>query len=165
VKNWIVLVPLLGFTLFGGRVDPFAMTPITLETARGILKVFNSDPRAIPFTIKACPPRRVEGVQTAALEPFSQQEQDSLVRIRPSGGRISRGMTRNINYSVLNPSRSFYLCAVTQSGTFVLRICSRGRGSPRHHNPARQGSDLSEPNATADDTFSLEYRLGGWVAL
>lgn len=130
VKYWIALLPFLQFTLFGGKVDAFSMTPITMETARGILQIFNGDPRAIPFSVKAYPPRRVDGVQTAALEPFSQQEQDALVHIRPSGGRISRGTTRNIKYLVLNPSRSFYLCAVTQSGSFVLRICSRWQGVP-----------------------------------
>lgn len=129
MKNWLILASLIQTTLFGGRVDAFSLTPITLEKPRGILQVFNGNRKSMQVEIKAYPQRRVEGSFTAALEPFSQQEQDSLVRIRPAGGRIARGSTRNINYAILNPKRSFYLCAVTQEGSFILRICSRWQGS------------------------------------
>lgn len=81
------------------------------------------------YEIKAFPQRRIDGALTASLEPFSQQEQDSLVRIRPAGGRIARGATRNITYTIIDPTRSFYLCAVTQEGSFMLRICSRWEAS------------------------------------
>lgn len=103
----------------------FSLTPMRLQEPRGLLQLTNGNRRAIQVTMRAYPSRMVNGSMTAALEPFPQEEQDSFVRVRPQAARISASSSRNFSYKVLDPARSFYLCATTPDGILLLRICAR----------------------------------------
>lgn len=97
---------------------------MALDEGSSIVQVANKSKRSIQVDVNIYPVVTVDGKKTAALEPFPESESQRLIRYRPHGARVRSGATRNIAYTILDQSASFYLCASTQQATVVLRICS-----------------------------------------
>lgn len=102
----------------------FSLSPMTMEEASGIVQVANKSKRSIQVDINVFPVVMVDGKKTAALEPLPESEIQRLIRFRPHGARVRSSATRNINYTILDKSTPFYLCASTRQNTLLLRICS-----------------------------------------
>jgi hypothetical protein len=111
------------------QAQGFSLSPMLLEQKKGIVQVTNRSNRSIQMDVQAFPIREVDGAPTAALAPFSKEDQDRLIRLRPHNARVRSNASRNISYQILDPSTSFYLCALTQTDTLLLRICSAWRAS------------------------------------
>lgn len=105
----------------------FSMSPMILEDESGIVQVANKSKRSIQVDVKVFPVVTIDGKETAALEPLPENEIQRLIRFRPHGARVRSSSTRNIAYTILNESASFYLCASTRLDTLLLRICSARR--------------------------------------
>jgi hypothetical protein len=100
---------------------------MTMEEDSGIVQVANKSKRSIQVDINVFPVVTVDGKATAALQPLPESEIQKLIRFRPHGARVRSSATRNIAYTILDKSASFYLCASTHQNTLLLRICSARR--------------------------------------
>lgn len=111
------------------QAQGFSLSPMSLEQKRGIVQVINRSNRSIQIEVQAFPIREVDGAPTASLTPFSKDDQERLIRFRPHGARVRSNASHTISYQILEPKTPFYLCALTQTDTLLLRICSAWRAS------------------------------------
>jgi hypothetical protein len=110
---------------YEGQGQALSLAPMVLKESRGILQISNRQTRCRIVEIRAYPVRIVNGVASAALQPYSPEEQQILVQLRPTSTRQRWQSSRTITYRILDPSRSFYICATSPQENTLLRICSR----------------------------------------
>lgn len=124
---------LSGLVLLGVLSGPalaFGQAPLTLSTRKGTLQLTNPSQRTIPISLQVFPVLPQQGRGNAAPNPLPIEQAEQQIRLRPSQFRLGPGASRSIHYSVLDPSRDFYLCGVSNQGLFTLRVCSRWRSVP-----------------------------------
>ncbi len=124
-SRWLIAGLALPLVLASGRVQALSLAPMVLKESRGILQISNRQTRSRIVEIRAYPVRIVNGVASAALQPYSPEEQQVLVQLRPTSTRLRWQSSRTITYRILDPSRSFYICATSPQENTLLRICSR----------------------------------------
>lgn len=110
-------LPALGFT----------QAPLTLPRSKGAIQLSNTSERSIELSLQVFTVINQDGRSSAALVPLPVEQAEQLIRLRPTQMRLASGATRTISYTVLDPSRDFFLCGVSSQGLFMLRVCSRWR--------------------------------------
>ena len=123
----------LGLLLLGWPSEAalaFGQTPLTLNTARGSLQLTNPAERSIQLNLQVFAVQHQQGRDLAVLTPLPVEQAEQLIRLRPSQFRLGPGASRTIAYTVLDPSRDFFLCGVSLQGLFTVRVCSRWRSVP-----------------------------------
>ena len=117
------------FVLLCSRAYGLTATPLTLKKTSGIFQVLNKTNKSYQVSVKVFPVQSINGVDTAATKPFTDEEVKKLIRFRPHGARIRSRGRRNINYTILKTNVPFYLCALNQTETLLLRVCSAWKAS------------------------------------
>lgn len=105
--------------------------PLRMAASRGIFQISNSEPRLIRLSLGVYGVNGTKGARSPSTQPLPLAEAESMVRIRPISFRLGPGQSRLVSYRVLHPSRSFYICGVSPSGLYTLRVCSLWPGSDR----------------------------------
>lgn len=129
-KSWAALA---GLVLLGIPSSPalaFSQTPLRLAERKGVVLLNNPAERSITLNLQVFPTVQQQGRPSPALSPLPREQAEQLIRLRPSQFRLGPGANRTIPYSVLDPSRDFYLCGVSNQGLLTLRVCSRWRSVP-----------------------------------
>ncbi|MEB3234945.1 MAG: hypothetical protein VKM98_05925 [Cyanobacteriota bacterium] len=108
----------------------FGQAPLALAERRGYLQLNNPGQRSIQLQLQVFPVVLQQGRPNATLVPLASEQAEQLIRLRPSQLRLGPGASRTIPYTVLDPSRDFFLCGVSHQGLFTLRVCSRWRSQP-----------------------------------
>jgi hypothetical protein len=118
------------FGLPGAPALAFNQAPLSLSQSRGYLQLSNPTERTIDLNLRVFAVVQQDGRSSADLSPLSTEQAEQLIRMRPSQLRLAAGSTRTIPYTILDPSRDFFLCGVSSQGLFTLRVCSRWRSAP-----------------------------------
>lgn len=105
----------------------FSQAPLTLAQSKGAIQISNTAERSIELNLQVFPVVHQDGKSSAALVPLPTEQAEQVIRLRPTQMRLAPGATRTIPYTVLDPSRDFFLCGVSAQGLFMLRVCSRWR--------------------------------------
>ncbi|MBM5800129.1 MAG: hypothetical protein FJ077_04660 [Cyanobacteria bacterium K_DeepCast_35m_m2_023] len=113
--------------LTSGPALAFSQAPLTLAERKGYVQLSNPGERNIQLNLQVFPVVQQQGRASAALTPLSPEEAELLIRLRPTRFRLGPGSSRTLPYTVLNPSRDFFLCGVSLQGLFTVRVCSRWR--------------------------------------
>jgi len=135
-------VACLGLALLGMPSSPalaFSQAPLTLSERRGYLQLINPSERSLQLNLQVFALERQQGRASAALNPLPPEHAEQVIRLRPSQFRLSAGASRTIPYTVLDPSRDFFLCGVSLQGLFTVRVCSRWRSQPSPSAAAQAG--------------------------
>ena len=120
----------LGLALFGMAGSPalaFGQAPLSLSERRGVLQLNNPDDSSIALSLQLFAVTAQQGRTSAELTPLPAEQAEQLIRIRPTQFRLGPGASRTLPYTVLDPSRDFFLCGVSPQGLFTVRVCSRWR--------------------------------------
>ena len=120
----------LGLALFGiagGPALAFGQAPLSLSERRGVLQLHNPDQRSIQLSLQLFAVTAQQGRASAELTPLPPEQAEQLIRIRPTRFRLGPGASRTLPFTVLDPSRDFFLCGVSPQGLFTVRVCSRWR--------------------------------------
>ena len=120
----------LGLVLLGIAGSPtlaFGQAPLSLSERRGVLQLNNPDQRSIELSLQLFAVAAQQGRASAELTPLPPEQAEQLIRIRPTQFRLGPGASRTLPYTVLDPSRDFFLCGVSPQGLFTVRVCSRWR--------------------------------------
>jgi hypothetical protein len=123
----------LTLAIFGLPCAPalaFNQAPLSLSQSRGYLQLSNPTERTIDLNLRVFAVVQQDGRSSADLSLLSTEQAEQLIRMRPSQLRLAAGSTRTIPYTILDPSRDFFLCGVSSQGLFTLRVCSRWRSAP-----------------------------------
>lgn len=118
---------LLLLTLQSGAALAFSQAPLSLQKNRGVLQLSNPGERTIRINLQVFPVQQQAGRASAGLNPLPMEEAEQLIRLKTTQFRLSAGSSRTLPYTVLNPSRDFFLCGVSPQGLFTVRVCSRWR--------------------------------------
>ena len=105
--------------------------PMRLQNSRGLVQIANSESRLIRLRLGLYGVLGAGPTRSPSLVPLPLAEAERLIRLRPTSFRLGPGQTRGVSYRVLSPSRPFYVCGVTPSGLFTLRVCSLWPGLDR----------------------------------
>ena len=116
--------------LLASNSRALGLSPMRLETRRGLLQVSNTSDRMMRVELQVFPQRQVQGRNTAALDALPPSEAEALIRLRPSVFRLGPGGSRVIPYSVGLANQPFYVCGTSQQDLLQVRICSRWLPSP-----------------------------------
>lgn len=131
---------LIGLVTASPTALAFGQSPLRLEQPRGVLLLSNPSARSIALNLQVFAVVQQHSRSSAALTPLEPEQAERWIRLRPSRLRLGPGASRTIPYSVLDPTRDFYLCGVSEQGLFTLRVCSRWRSRqpPAASLPAEQ---------------------------
>lgn len=107
----------------------FSLAPLTLRESKGILQVRNSSSKTIRVSLNVYLPRVAKdkpALLTPGTEPVQEDQIENYIKLRPRTFRLAANGIRDINYVVVkSPSVSFFVCASSPQGNFLLRVCSR----------------------------------------
>lgn len=135
----------LGLVLLGLPSAPalaFGQSPLTLGERKGYLQLTNPDARNIQLKLQVFPVVLQQGRASADLTPLPPEQAEQLIRLRPTQLRLAPGASRTLPYTVLDPSRDFFLCGVSPQGLFTVRVCSRWRSAASRSASATAGKAL-----------------------
>ena len=135
----------LGLVLFGLPSAPalaFGQAPLSLSERKGVLQLSNPSERSIRLELQVFPVVQQQGRSSADLTPLTPEQAEQLIRLRPTQFRLGPGASRTLPYTVLDPSRDFFLCGVSPQGLFTVRVCSRWRSAPSRSAAASPGKAL-----------------------
>ncbi|MBM5794371.1 MAG: hypothetical protein FJ057_10665 [Cyanobacteria bacterium K_DeepCast_0m_m1_088] len=126
-----LMLGLIGLVGSSPAALAFGQSPLRLEQPRGVLLLSNPSSRSIALSLQVFAVVQHHARSSAALTPLEPEQAERWIRLRPSRLRLGPGASRTIPYSVLDPTRDFFLCGVSEQGLFTLRVCSRWRsGQP-----------------------------------
>jgi hypothetical protein len=135
----------LGLGLLGLPSAPalaFGQAPLSLSDRKGYLQLSNPSERNIQLNLQVFPVVQQQGRASADLTPLPPEQAEQLIRLRPTQLRLTPGASRTLPYTVLDPSRDFFLCGVSPQGLFTVRVCSRWRSAASRSGSAKAGKAL-----------------------
>ena len=114
----------------GSNAHAHGMGPMILENSNGSLVISNRLNRSIRVSLQAYPVNEINGRKGPSEVPYSEEDQDKLVRLSKSMFRVRREGFKTVKYRIKSTSNStpFYICSSSIQGSFSTRVCSFWEG-------------------------------------
>lgn len=114
----------------GSNAHAHGMGPMILENSNGSLVISNRSKKSIRVSLQAYPVNQITNKKGPSEVPYSEEDQNKLVRLSKSLFRVRSEGFKTVKYRILSTSNStpFYICSLSIQGSFSTRVCSLWEG-------------------------------------